>query len=84
MQRRKRESERALEERLRTSLHCECLKPPLGHGDLTDDWHIVMCSISAPYPIHFLCLIHHYVTLTFRVCKSFSATVTSLIFGNKA
>lgn len=84
MQRRKRESERGLEERLRTSLLCECLKTPLGHGDLTGNWHIVMCSISAPHSIHFLCLIHHYVTLTFRVCKSFYATETSLIFGNTA
>lgn len=69
---------------MRTSLHCECLKPPLGHGDLTGDWHTVMFSSSALHSIHFLCLIHHYVTLTFRVYKSFSATETSPIFGNKA
>ncbi len=43
------------EERPRTSLHCECLKSPLGHGVLTEGWHVVMCSIQLlHYAIHFL------------------------------
>lgn len=56
----------------------ECLKSPLGHGVLTEDWHTVKCSIQ-PYThsFHFLCLIHYYITLTSRAGMSFLATDTS-------
>lgn len=62
--------------RLRTSLHCECWKSPLGHRDLTEVRLTATCSVHSI----FLCLMHYCVTLTYRGGKSCSASERSLRF----